>query len=182
MIDLLIILYIVVNVLLGFRFGLFRRVIHILGFYVGLLLAQAVSPGASQSLGYSTGPHPAAAHFGIYLLILMVMVVVVEILGAAFGDALAAFNALVFDRFFGAAVGLIFAVLELSVVLFMFNNLLITPGPTGTGEPAAVLTAQDSVQTSLLAGVLNRARPAATFVYLPVLPSDAGRYFSKTYT
>jgi uncharacterized membrane protein required for colicin V production len=182
MFDIIIVLYIVVSAFLGFRYGLFRRVIHLAAFYVGLLLAQYLSPGFSVQFGYSTGDHPADAHFGVYILIVVLLVVVIEILGALFGDALSFMNALVFDRFFGLLAGIGIATVELAALLYLFSNLVITPVPSGTGHPAVVTNIAQQLDEAYLTRLLRAVRPAATFIFLPVLPGEPARYFAKTYT
>ena len=181
MFDLIIVLLAAGSIFLGFRFGLFRRLVHFGGFFVALLLATNISPGVSTFLGYNTSAHAADAHFGIFLAIVVALVVIVEILGAAFGDALGFLNALVFDRFLGAIAGAVVVALELSVLLYLFQNLMITTLPGGAGHTPVVTSSADQLDQSILARGLRAVRPAATFVYLPALPTEPTTYFSKTY-
>ena len=182
MFDILIAIYLLVNILLGFRYGLFRRLLHFLGFFLGLFLAQNLSPGIATQLGYNTGDTPAAAHFAVYMVIAVFVMVAVEILSAAFGDALGFITALVFDRFAGVVAGVAASAFEVTIVLYLFANLLTTPVPSGTGQPHVVTTLAAQVDDSVLAKLSKLLRPAATFVYLPVLPPEPSHYFAKTYT
>jgi uncharacterized membrane protein required for colicin V production len=182
MFDLLFIAYVVASILLGFRYGLFRRIMHIGGFYLGLLLAQALSPGISAGLGYSSGTHPSASHFGIYLIIVVSIVVVSEVLGALFADVASAFNSMVFDRAFGVAAGGVFAVFELAALLYLFNGFVQTPLGSGGTQPPIVTNVSEQLGQSFLAKRLDQLQSISTTIYLPVLPGEPRRYFAKTYS
>jgi len=182
MFDLLFIAYIILNLLLGFRFGLFRRIIHIGGFYLGLLLAQGISPGIAQGLGYSSSSHPGAAHLGIFLIVVTFLLVISEILGALFGDVAAAFNAMVFDKIFGIAVGAVFAVFELAALVYLFNSFLQTPQPVGGTQPTIITNSSEQMNQSFIAKRLQQIQGVATTIYLPVLPGEPRTYFTKTFS
>lgn len=180
--DLVFIIYAAANVFLGIRFGLFRRAIHVGSFYLGMLLAQALSPGFAEQFGYNTGPNPASAHFGVFLAILFGMVVVAEVLGFAYADALAFLNTMLGDRIFGATLGLIASVLEIAVLLYLFGQLVDTKLPQGGGQAAIVSSSQDQIKASLLARQIKNAQGVSLFVFRPVLPPEPATYFAKTFT
>jgi len=182
MFDLIFILLLLLNVFLGFRYGLFRRVVHFAAGYVGILLASYVSPGVSTFLGYNTGTHPADSHFGIFIAIVVALVILIEIIIAAFGDTFSFMNGLVFDRFFGAIAGFVFLALELSVLLYLFESgLMQTALPSG-GHSSVVAQSQSQLDDSLVAKGLRALKPVSTFIYLPVLPAEPQSYFAKTYS
>jgi uncharacterized membrane protein required for colicin V production len=180
-IDIITLVYVLINAGLGFRYGLFRRFIHIGAFYLGMLLAQALSPGVSELLNFQQGPYPVAAHFGLYLGIVLIMVVVFEGLMFGFADALAAMNALLFDRFFGLVVGILAAVFEMAVVVYLFQYMATTPIQSGGSQPAIVNYFVGQLDTPTPRG-LNQLRPYVIVLYQPVLPSEPTRYFAKTIT
>lgn len=180
--DIVFILYALANIFLGLRFGLFRRAIHVGAFYLGMLLAQALSPGFAEQFGYSTGPNPASAHFGVFLAILFGMVVVAEILGFAYADALAFLNTLLGDRAFGAVLGLVASVLEIAVLIYLFGQLVDTKLPVGGGQAAIINSSQDQLKASLLTPQIKKTEGVAVVVFRPVLPPEPGTYFAKTYT
>jgi uncharacterized membrane protein required for colicin V production len=180
--DVVFALYALANVFLGFRFGLFRRAIHVGAFYLGMLLAQALSPGFSEQFGYNTGQHPASAHFGVYLAILFGMVVVAEVLGFAYADALAFLNTMLGDRAFGAVLGLVASILEIAVLLYLFGQLVDTKLPSSSSQAPIISSAQDQVKASLLAKQIHKTEDIALFVFRPVLPPEPASYFAKTFT
>ena len=180
--DALFVIYIATNVFLGFRFGLFRRFLHLGFFFLGMLLAQALSPGFAQQFGYAGGPHPADAHFAVYLCLLFGLVVVAEILGFAYADALSFMNTMIADRFLGAALGLVASVLELAVLLYLFAQLTSVGLPTGGSHAPIVSSSQDQVSHSLLAKQIRKVQVPALFFFRPVLPPEPQIYFAKTYT
>jgi uncharacterized membrane protein required for colicin V production len=178
-IDLITLVYVLINAFLGFRFGLFRRFVHIGAFYVGMLLAQALSPGVAQLLGYQQGPYPVAAHFAVFLGVLFFMVIALEAIMWGFSDALEAMNALIFDRFFGLCVGIIAGVFEMAVVLYLFQYMATTPIQAGGSKPAIVNYLSDQLDNPT-PRALNQLRPYVIVLYRPVLPPDPASYFAKT--
>jgi uncharacterized membrane protein required for colicin V production len=181
-IDAIVIIYVLINAFLGFRFGLFRRIIHIGAFFLGLLLAQAVSPGFAQMGNFHTGSHPIDGHFLAFMGILFGLVVIVEAIMFGFADALEAMNALIFDRFFGLVIGSIAAVFEMGVVLYLFTYMIATPLPSGATHADIVSTASSQVGSSPAAKALSQLRPYIVVVYGPVLPPEPGIYFAKTFS
>jgi uncharacterized membrane protein required for colicin V production len=180
--DAVVILYVVINAFLGFRYGLFRRFLHIAAFYVGLLLAQAMSPGLAGVFNYNTGPHPTAGHFFLFMVVLFGLVLVVEGLMFGLGGVLDAFNALIFDRFFGLVVGAIAGVLEMAVFLYLFTFMYATPMPSGASQPPIITSIASQVEGSPTAKALSKLRQYIVVLYGPVLPPEPGTYFAKTYS
>jgi uncharacterized membrane protein required for colicin V production len=178
-IDVITIIYILINAGLGFRYGLFRRFVHVAAFYVGVLLAQALSPGLSQLMNFHQGPYPVAAHFGVFLGVLLFIVIAIEAIMFGFGDVLEAMNALIFDRFFGLGVGIVAAVFEMAVVLYLFQYMSATPVQSGGAKPA-IVNYFDGQLDSPTARALNQLRPYVIVLYRPVLPSEPSIYFAKT--
>lgn|GEM_PF-3085438 len=180
--DAILVVYALVNAYLGFRFGLFRRVLHLGAFFLGMLLAQALSPGVAEQLAYNTGPHAADAHFGVFLAIVLAILFIAEVLGFAYAGALSFLNTLLGDRFFGVVAGLVASILEFGVVLYLFTELMSVTLPP-SGSHAAVSTAtQDQVNNSIVARQVKQLQNITLFVFLPVLPPEPGTYFAKTYS
>jgi uncharacterized membrane protein required for colicin V production len=181
MFDAIVIVWVLANMYLGFRHGLFRRIVHVLAFYLGMLLAQALSVGFSQLLNLNTGNNPVSAHFVLFVGIVLAVVLFAEILGYAYGSALRSFSGLLFDRFFGLALGLAAGALEMAVLLFLFNQMFATDGPTGTAQLAVMTLLHDAITGSPTAHLLDNLMPLAKFVYAPVLPPKPETYFTKTF-
>jgi uncharacterized membrane protein required for colicin V production len=180
MIDAVFIVYLLINALLGFRYGLFRRIVHIGGFYLGLLLAQAISPGFAQVANFHTGTHPTDGHFLAFLVVLFGLVIIVEGLTFAFGSTLDSMSALIFDRFFGLTLGCIAAVFEMGAVLYLFGFMYATPLPSGSTHTDITSAIHDQASTSPSAKALSQLRPYIVVLYGPVLPPDPGIYFART--
>lgn len=180
--DIVFVIYTLANVFLGFRYGLFRRFMHVGAFLLGMLLSQALSPGFAEQFGYNTGPHPADAHFGVYLAILFGIVVITEVLGFAYADALSFLNAMLGDRLFGAVVGLVASTLEIGVLLYLFAQLTSVGLPAGGSHAPVISSSQDQVSASLIAKQVKKLQDGTLFVFRPVLPPEPGTYFAKTYS
>lgn len=182
MVEVIVGLYLVLNAYLGFRYGLFRRFLHIGAFFLGLLLAQALSPGFAEMINYNTGTHPAAGHFFLYICVVFGLVLAAEILSFAFGSMLAAMNALLFDRFFGMVVGALAAVFEMAVVLYLFVYMYAVPLPSGATQPDIVNYFSGQVNSDPVARGLTQLRPYVITIYSPVLPPEPATYFAKTFS
>jgi len=180
--DALFVIYIGANVFLGYRYGLFRRVLHLGFFALGMLLSQALSPGFAEQFGYSSGPHPADAHFAVYLCLLFGLVVIAAVLGFAYADALGFMNTMLADRFLGALLGLVASVLEIAVLLYLFAQLVSVNLPTGGSHAPIVNSSQEQVSQSILVKQIRRVQTPALFFFRPVLPPEPVIYFAKTYT
>lgn len=180
-IDVCFALYILLSITLGYRFGLFRRLIVMAAFFAGLWLARGLSPDTSIQLGWNKGSHPTAGHFAVYMLIVVGILVVAEILGHAYRGPLQFFSALIFDRFFGAIAGAVFAVVQLTVILIVFNAMLSTPGPTGGGQAEIISQLADSARHSAIAKGLVTLEPGIQVIFKPVLPEPLDTYFARTF-
>ncbi|MDQ6748836.1 MAG: CvpA family protein [Candidatus Dormibacteraeota bacterium] len=180
--DAVIVLYVLLNLFLGFRYGLFRRVIQVGAFLLGMLLAQALSPGFSEQFGYNTGPHPASAHFGVFLAILFGMILVAEVLGFAYADALGFMNSLLGDRVFGAVLGTVAAILQLAAILYLFGQLVNTQLPSGGSQAEIINSSQDQVAQSVLVKQVKKTQRLSLFLVRPVLPPEPATYFAKTFS
>lgn len=182
MFDILAIVYIVVNLYLGWKYGVFRRIMHAAAFFLGMLLAQALSVGFAQLLNYNTGSVPVSAHLLLYVGIVFAVVLFVEILGFAYASSLEFMSGLIFDRFLGLGIALGAAVLELTILLFIFNLATHTQGPTGTAQMAVVTGMAEQIKASPSAAQFERLLPIAKIVYAPVLPPQPETYFTKSFT
>jgi uncharacterized membrane protein required for colicin V production len=180
-IDICFALYILLSITLGYRFGLFRRLIAMAAFFAGLWLARGLSADVSIQMGWNKGNHPVAAHFAVFILIVLVLLIVAEVLGYAYRGPLQFFNALVFDRFFGAIAGAIFAVVQLTVVLILFGAMLATPGPTGGGQAEIIAQLADSANHSAIAKGMVRLEPNVEVIFRPFLPDGLPTYFARTF-
>jgi uncharacterized membrane protein required for colicin V production len=182
MIDAIVIVYVLINSLLGFRYGLFRRLVHAGAFFLGLLLAQAISPGFAQMANFHTSTHPTDGHFLAFLGIVFGLVIIVEGLMFAFGSVIDAMNALIFDRFFGLVIGIIAGVFEMGVVLYLFTYMVATPLPSGDTHTDIVGSLSSQASTSPTAKALSQLRPYIVVLYGPVLPPEPGNYFARTFS
>ncbi|MHB8508469.1 MAG: CvpA family protein [Candidatus Dormibacteria bacterium] len=177
--DVLIGLYIVGNIAAGFRWGFFRRLLSFAGFYLGLLLARGLSVSLTQSAGWNTGGHPVAGQFAMFLLVVVGMTVVAEIMGFAYRRVISFLNTLFLDRTLGAVAGALAAVLQLSILLYLFGYMLTTAGPNQLGQPAIVTDSQESLSSSYLAHGLKKVQDLAVFLYRPVLPEEPTTFFAR---
>ncbi|MEA2645049.1 MAG: hypothetical protein QOE92_132 [Chloroflexota bacterium] len=182
MFDLLIVAYIGLNIYLGYRYGMFRRIMHIGAFFLGLQLAQALSIGFSQLMGYNTSPYPVSAHLLLYIGTIFAVVVFVEVLGFAYASTLRFMSGMLFDRSLGVVAGAVGAVFEVSILVVVILAAASTTGPSGSAQLLVVTTSAEQLTGSPTAKLIARVEPYAKFVYTPVLPADLSTYFTRTFT
>jgi len=182
MIDILFVLYIALNIYLGWRYGVSRRLLHFGGFYIGIFMAGLMSVDLNKNFGWASGDHPQSSHFWLYLGVTMALVVIFEVLGFAYSGLFKFITAIIFDRIGGAAVALVAAVLEIAIMVFMFNAMVATGGSGNASLSAESSTIAGQIGDSPTVKVIRNFENAALFIFRPVLPADTTTFFSKSYT
>lgn len=166
--DLLLVLLIAVNIFLGWRLGLLRRIVAFAGLYVGVLAATNVG----NALASTFSPHSLYANAWMFVGVVAFVVLVFEGLGWAFNERLQKIVLFVFDRLTGSIAGLIVG-LSQALVLFIVA-LAVAAAPSGQSNnlpSGRGATAQD-ITSAMLSGQVVRAAPQAEAVFGPVLPGD----------
>ena len=182
MVDIVLILYILANIYMGWRYGVSRRLLHFGGFYIGILMAGLTSVELNKNFGWANGDHPQSSHFWIYLGVVVFLVVVFEVLGFAYAGLFRFITAIIFDRVGGALVAIVASVLEIAVIVFMFTAMVSTAGPGNTSLSAETATIASQVSDSPTVKLVRLAETAALLLFRPALPADTNTYFAKSFT
>jgi Colicin V production protein len=178
--DLIIILLLLGNMVLGWAFGLLRRVVAFAGLFAGLGAATLTSANTSGYIASSFGITSAIwAHVVTYTLVVTFAVILFEILGAVYQRHLDTIVAPVFDRLTGVLAGGVLGAFEVTVILIVGIGLVTTSLPAGYGAPPFFLTAREQFSGSFLAPHFYSLEPLTSLIFSMVLPSSISSYFTQ---
>jgi Colicin V production protein len=165
--DVVLLVLVAVNVYLGYRHGLLRRLFAFAGLFAGCLAATYVGNGLASLVD----PHSLYANAWFFVGVVAVMVLIAEILGYLYEERLRKVMVMMFDRVAGAIGGAAVGFFQASVAFLVALAVAATPGASNT-VPADRGNAGHAIQTSMLSGLAVRAEPGVRTVFSPVLPSD----------
>ena len=178
--DLIIVVVLFANIMLGWAFGLIRRVVAFAGLFAGIGAATLTSANTSQYIATTFGITSALwAHVVTYTVIVTAAVVLFEVLGAVYQRYLDMLVAPVFDRLTGTLAGAVVGAFEVTVTLIIGVGLVRSTLPSGFTYPPAFLTAQNWFNDSLLAPHFYGMEPLTRTIFSLVLPSSIGTYFTQ---
>ncbi len=178
--DLVIVAALGLNVLLGYMFGLVRRMVGLLGLFAGVGAATLTSANTSTQVASTLGWQSAIlAHAATYLGMMVGTIVLFEVLGSVYQRHITAFVASFFDSVTGMLAGGIVGALEVTILLIIAVGVVNTPLPPGYVYPPAFLTAQQLFFGSALAPHFYALEPLTKTIFVLVLPQDIGAYFTQ---
>ncbi|TMC31152.1 MAG: CvpA family protein [Chloroflexi bacterium] len=181
--DLIIVVILGVNVLLGWAFGLVRRVVAFAGLFAGVGAATLTSANTSTYIATSFGITSALwAHVVTYTVIVTFAVLLFEVLGAVYQRYLDMLIAPAFDRLTGTLAGAVVGTFQVTVVLIVGVGVVKAQLPPGYSYPPAFLTAQDWFNGSLLAQHFYGLEPLTRTIFSLVLPGSISSYFTQLLT
>jgi uncharacterized membrane protein required for colicin V production len=178
--DLVIVAVLVINILLGWAFGLVRRVVAFCGLFAGIGAATLTSANTSQYIANTFGITSALwAHVVTYSVIVTFAVLLFEVLGAVYQRYLDMLIAPIFDRLTGVLAGAVVGAFEITVMLIIGVGIVRSTLPSGYAYPPAFRTAQDWFNGSLLAPHFYGLEPLTRTIFSLVLPSSISAYFTQ---
>jgi uncharacterized membrane protein required for colicin V production len=165
--DVVLVVLIGINVYLGYRHGLVRRLFGFAGLFVGCLAASYAGNGIASLVD----PHSLYANAWFFLGVVAVVVIIAEILGYLYEDRFRRVIVVVFDRIVGALAGGVVGFFQASVAFLVALAVAAVPSG-GHTVPSDRANAGAAVQTAMLSSLAVRAQPSVRTVFSPVLPSD----------
>ena len=178
--DLIIITILLLNIGLGWAFGLVRRIVAFAGLFAGVGAATLTSANTSTYIATTFGITSALwAHVITYAVIVTFAIVLFEVLGAVYQRHLDAMIAPAFDRLTGTLAGAVVGAFDVTVMLLFGISLVNAKLPGGYAYPPAFITAQDWFNNSLLAPHFYGLEPLTRTVFSLVLPSSISSYFMQ---
>jgi uncharacterized membrane protein required for colicin V production len=178
--DLIIVVILLLNIGLGWAFGLVRRFVAFAGLFAGVGAATLTSANTSTYIGTTFGITSALwAHVITYTVIVTAAIILFEVLGAVYQRHLDAMIAPAFDRVTGVLAGAVVGSFEVTVTLIVGVGIVRSTLPAGYAYPPAFLTAQDWFNNSLLAPHFYGLEPLTRTIFSLVLPSSISSYFTQ---
>ncbi|MBV8445118.1 MAG: CvpA family protein [Candidatus Dormibacteraeota bacterium] len=173
--DLVLLVLVGINVYLGFRYGLMRRVVALLGVYVACFAATNLgNPIASLFQSRSVSSNAWA-----FILVFVIVCLMVEIMAALLHERLQRVLVVLFDRIGGSVLGAAVGLAEALVLFLVAFAVSQSPGTSlsplsGPGETPA-----HAVGNSLVAGQVARLEPQMTRLLGPALPSNLSSHLQE---
>jgi hypothetical protein len=181
-IDLIAVALIVVNLLLGWRFGMVGRALALGGLYGGVAAATAMGNRLLRLFGGGGAANDLYASAWMFIGIVFGVVAAVEILGALYRDRVEKVISLMFDRTSGLVAGLVVGVLQVAVVLMVALAVGDTTGGPSQKLPASRADSASAVRNSVLGSHIAGLDPAVRAFFGPALPASLGGYLGDSTT
>src|SRR5437660_697995 len=138
--DLIIVVILLVNVALGWAFGLVRRIVAFAGLFAGIGAATLTSANTSAYIGTTFGIASAlCAHVPTYAVIVTLAILLFEVLGAVYQRYLDMLIAPAFDRLTGILTGAVVAAFEITVILIIGVGIVKSQLAAGYARPPTLL-------------------------------------------
>ena len=166
--DVLLVLLVVINVILGWTLGLLRRIVAFAGLYVGVLAATQIGNGLASLVA----PHSLYANAWMFVGIVAVVVLLFEALGWAFEERLQKMLVFMFDRITGVIAGALVGLAQALVLFIVAIAVANVPGASSSSVPANRGGTAHDITSATLSGQVVRIAPEARTVFGPVLPAD----------
>ncbi len=179
-IDIVAVLLIFVNAVAGWRWGIVGRMIAFAGLYAGVAAASFLGNGIAHYFfgrGSATDLYTSAWTF---VGVLAVVVVLVEILGALYGDKVRSMTALAFDRTAGLIAGGVVGFLEIGVICLVAVSVgSIKPAPGQQNLPGDRTAVANAVHSGIVGGRIYSVEPGLQDLFRPALPRDLSGHLAE---
>ncbi|HEV3124206.1 MAG TPA: CvpA family protein [Candidatus Dormibacteraeota bacterium] len=166
------IILILLNVFLGWRYGLIRRGIAFAGLYGGVALASFAGNDIENFFRGHGKPDDLYAAATTYALCIFVLAAGLEVLGALYGDKVRDVISLFFDRIAGAIAGAFLGFLEIALICLVM--LAVGDATQGNGAvlPNDHHKASNAVRDALIGSRVAGSEPVVRDIFAAALPSD----------
>lgn len=173
--DVVLVVLVLINAVLGWRFGTLRRVVTFAGLYAGVFAATYTGNGIASFFRHGD----IFANAWSFIAVATTVVIVFEVVGVIFADRLERLANLVFDRVAGLVLGAAVGFLEASVLFMIAIAVGSAPAQAGTTIPASRDAAANAVRSASLSGQAVRAQGTVHTIFGPVLPDNLTTHLSE---
>jgi uncharacterized membrane protein required for colicin V production len=173
--DALLLALVVVNGVLGWRWGLLRRIVAFAGLYVGVLAATALGNGIAGIID----AHSLYVHAWTFIAIFVLVVLTFEVLGHVFADRLKKLIVFIFDRVAGVVGGMIVGLAEALALFLVALSVAAVPDTPTNNVPRDHAAAGNAVSNAMLAGPVTNLESVFKVVFAPALPADLAAHLSE---
>lgn len=178
-VDQLVVLLIVGNIVLGYRFGVVGRAAAFAGLFGGVALATFASTSITRFFRGSGAPDDLYAATAIYLSLIALVVVVLEVLAFLYHERMQRVLSLLFDRTAGVLFGGFVGFLEAALVCVVVLAAGHTQPQGGEQLPLDRGKLARAVDDSLLGQQVARSQPFVTTLFRAALPSDLAGHLAE---
>jgi uncharacterized membrane protein required for colicin V production len=172
-IDIAAVVIIFVNAVIGWRFGIVGRMIAFAGLYAGVAAASFAGNGIAHYFHGRGTPTDLYAAAWTFIAVLVVVILMVEILGALYGEKVHSITSLAFNRTAGMVAGGVVGFLEVAVVCLVALSVGGTQtGPGVQNLPGDRTKVASAVRDGILGGRILSVEPGVRDLFRPALPVD----------
>ena len=164
--DFVLLLIVGANCYMGWRFGLVRRAIAFCAVFAGAVAATYVgNPVAAM-----VQPGDLYANAWSFVGVFAVVVVMIEVLAALYGEQLQKLIAVMFDRVTGLAAGAVVGIVQAGVLFLVAQAVAAVPASAGVTVQSSHTQAAVAVDHGLLTQLVVKIEPGIQALLSPALP------------
>jgi uncharacterized membrane protein required for colicin V production len=172
---------VILNVWLGIRYGLLRRLLAFAGLYAGIAVAAFAGNAVAGWFYSSPQPKSLYANAWAFIIVAALVTVGIETLGALYDEKLNAIMSLVFDRSTAAATGVLLGFCEIAVVCMVGLSAGGAQQPNQLSPlPNDRASVADSVRASIVGGRVNGMLTQLNRIFQPVMPDDLAAHLADS--
>jgi len=171
-----------INLALGWRFGIVGRALALGGLYGGVAAATALGNGVLRFFGGGGAANDLYNSAWTFIGITFGVVFAVEILGALYRDRVEKVISLMFDRTTGLVAGLVVGILEVGVIVMVaFAVGEASPNVDAAQQvPVHHEDTASAVRNSVITSHIAGLNPAMQTFFGPALPSSLSAHLADT--
>lgn len=178
LIDVVAVVILLVNALVGWRSGVISRCVAFAGLYGGVAAATFMGNGIANYVHGRGSSSSLYASGWAFVAVVAVVVVLVEILVALYAEHIHNLSRLAFDRTAGLVAGVVVGVLEVAVLCLVAVSVAeAQPGGTVPGQPGT--TVADAVRAGIVSGRVLSVEPGVRALFSPALPPDLATHLAE---
>jgi uncharacterized membrane protein required for colicin V production len=172
--DGILVLFILINVLMGWRFGLVRRILAFGGSYLGALAATHTG----NPLAALVNGHGINTNAWFFIAVFLLVTVMIETLGFLYNLRIQKLIVITFNQILGAAAGVLLGFFQVGIIYLVATSTATLPdaAPAGNG------VSSDAISHATLSQLVVKSEPFIKNVFAPVLPSDMAAHINDTGT
>lgn len=173
--DFLVLAVVGANVYLGYRQGLVRRAIGLAAVFGASAAAFQVGNSIAGIFEQGSLYTNAWTFVGVFVLV----VVMIEILGALYADKLNSLIHVAFDRVAGAVAGVLVGILEAAILVQVALAVSLVPVTSHNGVPTTHTQAAEAAKSGIVSNLLVRLEPGISSLMRPSLPIDLAGHLAE---
>jgi len=170
-----------INLALGWRFGIIGRAIALGGLYGGVAAATALGNGVLRFFGGGGAANSLYNSAWTFIGITFGVVFMVEILGGLYRDRVEKVISLMFDRTSGLLAGLVVGILEVGVIILVAFAVGNAQAADATQQlPDHHDDTARAVRNSFITSHIAGLDPAMRDFFAPALPQDLSGHLADS--